>query len=323
MEIIVEQISRNHKVIGCHKFAKGEVTIGRGYDNDIIVTDPHVCPNHLKIDFDGDQWVIRDDCTINGSFIEKEKAPFQSHIVQSGDVISFGKSLIRLVFPHHPVAKSIPFSPLEQLVDFAKHPAVLLFNIAIFVLVFAWLIYLKKPFEVSMTNIAVPAIGMGLAFSIWPVIVSIISHLTKHDARPLHQFGISFLFFNLMWLSDGLEAIVYFNTSANMPIAMGVTVIPIALAFSLFWLNCYIGFHMTQTRRFVTASVLTGLLFGGNMLIHMSKQPEFSPMPSYDSTLMTPEFLFSGSNSVDTFLEDSAQLFEDTRKEAEAEKEEK
>ncbi len=321
MEIIIEQLTRDHKIIGCHKFATQEINIGRAYTNDIIISDPHVCPSHLNIHFDGEHWLINDDCTINGSFIEGTKQRVHNHIVKSGDVICFGKSVIRLVFSSHPVPASIAFSPFEQLVDFARQPLVLTANIMIFVLVAAWIFYLNKPIEVNFTQLAVPALGMTIGFSLWPALVALISHFTKNDARVLHQFGISFAFFNLMWLSDSLESIVYFNTSSNMAIAGLIGIVPIALAFSLFWLNCYIGFHMSQTRRIVTASFLSVLLFGGTMLVQMSKEPEFSPLPSYDSTLMTPDFLFSGSTSVDQFLIDSESLFDETRKMADADKE--
>lgn len=321
MEIIIEQLTRDHKIISCHKFAKQDIKIGRAYSSDIIISDPHVCPTHLNIEFDGEHWVVNDDCTINGSFIEGSKERVHQHIVQSGDVICFGKSVVRLLFPSHAVPASVAFSPFEQLVNFARHPLVLTANIAIFVLVAAWTFYLSKPIEVNFTQLAVPALGMAIGFSMWPSLVALISHFTKNDARVLHQFGISFAFFNLMWLSDSLESLVYFNTSSNMAIAGVIAIVPVALAFSLFWLNSYIGFHMSAQRRLITASCLSILLFGGTMLVQKSKAPDFSPLPSYDSTLMTPDFMFSNSVSVDKFLSDAETLFEETRKVAEADEE--
>jgi hypothetical protein len=65
--------------------------------------------------------------------------------------------------------------------------------------------------------------------------------------------------------------------------------------------------------------VLTGLLFGGNALIELSKKPEFSTRPKYDATLMTPMFSITPSTSIDEFLEDSAELFENARKEIDEE----
>ena len=36
------------------------VHIGRGYNNDIIINDPHVCAEHIAIHNDGDNWIIQD-----------------------------------------------------------------------------------------------------------------------------------------------------------------------------------------------------------------------------------------------------------------------
>ncbi|WP_286263368.1 FHA domain-containing protein [Thalassotalea atypica] len=317
MEVIIEQLTRGHKLIGCHKFSQPDITIGRAYSSDLIVSDPHVCPKHLQLHFDGEQWLIDDQSSINGSYLEQSKAPVKQYAVQSGDVICFGKSMVRIVFPEHPIAETIEFSPFEQLVDFARQPIVLITNIALFVLVAAWIFYINKPMEVNFTQLAVPAIGMALGFSMWPAMVALVSHFTKNDARVLHQFGICFMFFNLMWLSDSFESIVHFNTSANMSITGVVAILPIAIAFCMFWLNCYVGFHMSAQRRAIAAVCLTTLLFGGSMLVQISKEPEFSPLPHYDSTLMTPSFLFSSSSDVDTFIRDSERLFDATRKAAE------
>ena len=72
MEIIIEEITRGHKLIARHKFLQDNINIGRGYDNDIIMADPHICAQHLGLNFNGEHWVLNDEDTINGSFYEDE-----------------------------------------------------------------------------------------------------------------------------------------------------------------------------------------------------------------------------------------------------------
>lgn len=320
MEIIIEELSRGHKLLGRHKFLQDSVNIGRGYNNDIIVTDPHVCPEHISIKYDGEHWVVYDEQSLNGSYIEGSKQLANNHVVQSGDVICFGASQIRLVFPNHPVEASVPFSAFENFINISRNPISLTISIVLFSMVAGWIFYLNKPVEVNFSQVLVPAIGMTLMFALWPAMVALISHLTKHDARVLTQLGVCFVFFNLMWISDVFETIVSFNTSSNLPVSLLIAVIPIALAFCLFWLNCYIGFHMSKVRRIVTASCITALLFGGSALVQLSNKPEFNPRPNYNSTLMMPSFFWATSSDVDTFIEDSAKLFTKTQKAAEKDK---
>ncbi|WP_206486269.1 FHA domain-containing protein [Thalassotalea sp. G2M2-11] len=321
MEVIIEEISRGHKLIGRHKFAQQTVSIGRGYHSDIILSDPHVCAEHLTIEFDGENWRIIDQDSINGCFLDEGKKPADGHIVRSGDIITLGKSQIRVVFPYHPVATSITLSPFENLINLAKHPVVLSVNILIFALLTGWIFYLNNPKEVNFTQLLVPAVGLSLIFAIWPAIVSLVSHLTKHDARIFTQLGICFIFYNLTWVSDFLEAFLQFNTSSASVLPTLSKLLPIVIAFCLFWLNGYIGFHLSKTRRIVIAASLTGLLFGGGFLVQLSKKPEFSIRPKFDSTLLTPDFLIAKSSTVEAFIEDSNKLFDKVEKKAKKDKE--
>jgi len=314
MEIIIEEISKGHKLIGRHKFNQQSITLGRGYQSDIIISDQHVCAKHLNFNYDGEHWIVSDADTINGSFLENNKHIVKQHKVQSGDVISLGKSQIRVIFPDHPVEQSVTFSPFENLVNIARHPATIAFSIALFAFVTGFIFYLNNGKEVSFYQLLVPAISMTLMFAVWPAAISVISHLTKHDARITSQLGICFIFFNLMWVSDIIERFVQFNVSSQWPFIWLVSVVPIGLAFCLFWFNCSIGFHTSERRRMVVSIGLTILLFGGSGLIKLSKKPEFTARPHYNATLMTPSFNVTTSTSVDEYIEDSKKLFQKATK---------
>ncbi|WP_077340069.1 FHA domain-containing protein [Pseudocolwellia agarivorans] len=315
MEIIIEEISKGHKLIGRHKFSQPSLNIGRGYQNDIIISDPHVCADHLNFNFDGEAWFVSDADTINGSFLEDSKQVINNHKIKSGDVISLGKSQIRVYFPNHPIEDTATFSPFENLINIARHPATIAFSIALFAFVTGFIFYLNNGKEVTFTQLLVPAISMTLMFALWPAAISVVSHLTKHDARITSQLGICFIFFNLMWVSDIIERFVQFNVSSQWPLMWLVSIVPIGLAFCLFWFNCSIGFHTTERRRMVISIGLTVLLYGGTELIQLSKKPEFNPLPQYNATLMTPNFNITASSSVDEFVADSTKLFEKATKE--------
>jgi len=317
MEIIIEEISHGHKLLGRHKFATDNITIGRGYDNDIIISDPHVCANHLHLQFNGEHWLVSDQGSINGSYLEDSKENIIQQQVKSGDIITIGKSQVRLVFPSHPVEESIAISPFEGLINLARHPLALTLSMSLFALIAGWIINLNNANEVTLTQILVPTIGLTFGFALWPAGIALVSHLTKHDARFWTQMGISFIFFNLMWFSDIFENIVHFNTSSNFSMLWTIAIIPLLLAFCLFWLNCYVGFHMTLRRRNVVSLCLVLLLFGGSLIIQMSKRPDFNPRPQFDTTIMSPAFLFTPSSNVENFVSDSAKLFDKVSKEAE------
>ncbi len=316
MEIIIEEISRGEKLLSRHKFTGETIKVGRAYFNDIILTDPHICAEHLIIEHNGDHWLINDCDSINGSFLADGKKNANQHIINSGDIICLGKSQIRIVFPQHPVEKTVPFSPFEGMLDFMRNPFVLAFSILLFAAVIGFMFYLNQPSEVNFTQFIVRAVGISLMFALWPFLIALISHLNKHEARVLTQLGVSFAFFNLMWLSDIFEEIVEFNLSSNWPIAWLIALLPIVFAFCLIWLNCYIGFHMSARRRMIIALSITTFLFGGSYVLQLSKQPKFTTRPDYNATIMSPSFRFSSNTTVNEFIADSSKLFKKAEKAA-------
>ena len=308
--IVVEQINRGKKLICRDRFESDSVEIGRSYQNDIIIDDPHICPEHLNMEFDGEHWVVHDQDSLNGSFLDESKQSADKHILHSGDIISIGKSQLRIVFPDHPVSATVKFSPFESLIERTRKPVSLVFSLAIFTLMSGYLLYLGKQTEVTFTQVFVPAIGMTLGFSLWPAIISLISHLTKNDARYWSQIGISFLIFNFFWFSDIIEYVLHFNLSSAWPVSWITSLLPITLAFCLFWLNCYIGFHMSGKKRVIISASLCLLIFGGTYLVSLSNKPDFRDRPTYDATIMTPNFLIAPSTPANEFIENAKQVFE-------------
>jgi len=311
--IIIEEISRGHKMIHRHKLTKESITIGRGYDNDIILSDPHICPNHMHIDFIQGSWKVSDQNSINGSFLENPKSKKQDadqHIINDGDIISVGKSQLRILFIDHAVTPTVHFSAFESFINLMRHPVALFINMVLFIGIAGGLGFLSSSIESNYSQFFVNAIGMALVFALWPAGVALVSHLTKHDARTMAQLGICFVFFNFMWFSDFIDTLIAFNTASNSIIIVLANILPIGLAFALFWLNCYVGFHMTAKRRMVVSMSITALLFSGSYLVQYSHKPEFNPRPQYNATIMAPNFLLVPSNNVDGFIEDSNLLFD-------------
>jgi len=317
--IIIEEISRGHKMLHRYKLSKESITIGRGYDNDVILSDPHICPNHMHIDFVQGTWVVSDQNSINGCFLENPKSKKHNadqHIINDGDVITVGKSQLRILFIDHPVIPTVHFSAFESFINLMRQPIALFISMTLFISIAGGLGYLSSPIESNYSQFFVNAVGMAIVFALWPAGVALVSHLTKHDARTMAQLGISFVFFNLMWFSDFLDNVVAFNTASNSLITLAAAVLPIILAFCLFWLNCYIGFHMTARRRVIVSMSITALLFGGTYLVQYSHKPEFNPRPQYNATIMAPTFLLAPSSSINEFIDDNNVLFEKASKEA-------
>ncbi len=72
-------------------------TIGRGVDNDVILTDIAVSRRHLIIDFDGEGFIARDQKSGNGTLINNQLR--ETTRLATGDQLEIGNTLIRFECP--------------------------------------------------------------------------------------------------------------------------------------------------------------------------------------------------------------------------------
>lgn len=312
MELIIEEISRGKKIIGSHKFATHSVSIGRGYHNDIILADPHVCAEHLSLKCDNDVWYIEDLESLNGTTTDNKRPITESHAITSGDIINIGKTQLRFYLANHPVDKSVKFSELENLVESCGRWTIIASMIAIFALINFALSYINNPSkDILYSQLFIGVITVTLGYALWPLLFSLMGFLNKHEPRVGSQIGVSFAIINVFWLIDFLENFFAFNLSSQWAWQWIFVILSLILTFSLFWFNLYIAFAQTNKRRINIAAGITMLIYGGIFLSDLSDKPEFNPYPVYESTILTPMFSITPAKNTEGFIEQSNQLFKD------------
>ena len=75
---------------------KAEMVIGRDLSNDIVISDSEVSRRHARIFMQGNNYVIEDLGSTNGSFVNGQRLT-GSYVLRPGEIITFGETL-SLVF---------------------------------------------------------------------------------------------------------------------------------------------------------------------------------------------------------------------------------
>src|ERR1700761_4033172 len=95
--IWVEILSRHHEVLHRVRVAGDEASIGRGYDNDVVVDDPYVAARHLRISRNEAGEVVAEDLgSSNGSFLDGSKSRITRLPVDGSQRLRIGQTLLRL-----------------------------------------------------------------------------------------------------------------------------------------------------------------------------------------------------------------------------------
>lgn len=71
------------------------VTIGRGMDNDIVISDPGASRHHAVFTYEGDVWMVNDNNSTNGTYLNGES--ITKHLLVSTDVIELGTTRLEFM----------------------------------------------------------------------------------------------------------------------------------------------------------------------------------------------------------------------------------
>jgi len=115
MELIFELIDRSGRILERHKVDKNRISIGRAYNNQLILSDPTVSPHHAVIDEnESGKLVIRDLKSLNGIRIP-HKDPEESIEIISGETYQIGQSRVRICLSDHEVAEAVKNDEVDSI----------------------------------------------------------------------------------------------------------------------------------------------------------------------------------------------------------------
>jgi hypothetical protein len=109
--VVVEILGRSGEVLRRDHLCSLPATIGRGFDANIQLDDPHVAAHHLRLDAGvDDELVLTDLETHNGFEVPARSSPRveESTVINVGETIRLGHTQIRIWRPDSEVSAEVP-----------------------------------------------------------------------------------------------------------------------------------------------------------------------------------------------------------------------
>ncbi len=311
MEIIIEILARQGRVQERHKLQGSRFSIGRGYQSDIIVSDPYVCPLHVLLQFDPDEqhWKLVDQSTRNGTFLVGKGLLQQTHIVQSGDEFDLGETRVRLLLPQHEVPATRKLPKAQVLEDYLASPWTALALLVSTLGLFAFVQYLGQGTETRLQELLLQALMFLAVPFIWACVWGLIGRIAVHEARFSFQLSLgSLLAVGLLYISIGADYLAFgFSDDGLVHWLDAVGEGAIIMLFLVVALR--VATRMQRRGRWVLANGIAWSVIGISVLTFLVKSDPYEQQAQMAFDLKPPFAQWQTPQSLDTFMAEAEQTF--------------
>ena len=104
--LVVQTGGRSGGIAGLTRSKEGRLSVGRGYGNDLVLTDQHVAPEQLIFCQEGEQWLMQVLDHANPVLVNNKRVRDDQIAVSSGDKVTVGRTRLSLYSDAHPVEKT-------------------------------------------------------------------------------------------------------------------------------------------------------------------------------------------------------------------------
>jgi hypothetical protein len=308
--VILEILDRFGKVRERHKLDRFPVRIGRGYNNDIILDDPFVSPNHIEILMDGNGHLLASDLkSENGLFSLHPLRRHELLTIEDNQRIRIGHTDIRL--------RSGNFQIRETIIDRVRPSQLhLLFTNLVMLPVF-WLLaaaiflgyfYQQSFQEVTFNNLVGQILPLFIFIFLWSFGWSIVSKVVTHKFFfSYHAILTSLVIASFYIIEPLFEYIEFYYPIEGL--ADNLTLITdLSLPAILLYGNLRQSTTLNKSRARLAAILTTFLVIGVLHLIAYVHEPEFDNQPQFSDVLKAPMFNPRHAESIDKFFADSKAL---------------
>ena len=311
-EVIFLEVLEGDSVQARHRLERFPVSVGRGYGNDVIIDDPKVSAEHLRIERREDgALVLRDVGSQNGTYRVEPWAQLAELELAPDTRVSVGDTLLRFRARSHPVEKTViaapPTAPRPRMFERPRS-----FSLAMQALLGASLLegYLANYGRTDWGELTVAlVVPLGITF-LWAGGWSIASRIARRQFHYRTHATVAALVLLGAVLIQPLLTLVGFSlgVSGNLAWAHHAAFLGL-MAWGLYWHLRYVT--KWEPARLIRVIAVVTLTFGA-----LSRADEwlgnesFSTELGFRRALLPPAFRLVGAEPVEDFFADAVKVQE-------------
>ena len=304
-ELIFETIQRG--VHHYHKIDSFPVTVGRAFDNDVILQDVTISPHHLVIEKEDDKLFLRNLSSENGTKIGRKKMGDERVEVETPTNFQLSTIKARLLATDMPV-ENTHIKDCTGFFCIFSNPLWAVALLAATIALFVYERYANTPVTKEIfyyLNTILPSVWIILGIT---VVISGISRLATHRWEVVPAISIASLIFLLPQLFEYVgqfSAYLFTNDTLGVYLKYASKFLVIPALIAVFIVK-------TINSKWIPAAGIAVLVYSPflayQMLIlidELSLKSGFSEVPSYSQTLLPSDKRLNATISLDQFIKEA------------------
>lgn len=304
--VIIQVDSRHGRVAEIAKSDGKDLRIGRSYNNDLVLTDPYVAPQQLRIYCLEDQWHADIQDHTNPVLVNGKPATGSHILLQPGDRLRVGRTNLTVYSEEHQVEHT-----RKLLLSSWLHHGTIGLIVPIFIALAVSALNAVLEYALSATTEGIQRYFLSGLFSLlaivtWAGIWSVIGRLLRHQPHFAAQLLLTAIISGVMTLFYPLSSFIVYNAN-SLQLSEILTYIMLFVTFGmLFKFNLFFATNIKH-------SSIWGFAVSGTFCLlaysigALSSTDDFKLYPIYSNEMQPPIVLLAGASPSEQFFTELEQ----------------
>ena len=306
---VEDHLRRNKAYYPVDKFP---VSIGRGYGNDIILPDPHVCAEHLLVQQNEGGWLVEDLNTKNGITESANSRKLSQKQLVSGDSLTIGKTRLHFVSPDHPVEPARSLHDGTGVIEGFRSLAIIWGLLSVLVLGYALDEYLASSREVHIEKIVADSLAFVGGVIAWASAWALMAYIVRRRLYFYYFLSLTVGFVLLDTCLGNFNEYLAYNLNSTWFAEVLSYVTAGILLLGLFYASMQKALMITRRKNLLLANLFSWGFVAVIGFVVYANHPEFNHNPEYPGEVKPPFSRIVSVKSLDQFMAETENQFNKT-----------
>lgn len=310
-KLIVQQANRHGSLAEFVKSTGESMTLGRGFDNDIILSDHFIAPEQIRFYVEDGLWKIKILDFTNTVLINDQPANDDA-VIGHGDKLVIGRTHLVLLLSNHAIEQTrtlVLSNWMNDKIHRRALPFVMLFLSA---LAAVFVSYQEVTGKIRWGQLISTGLAQAVFITLWASSWALIGRLLRHKPNFREQLFYTALMGIVLSLGRLFYGYAEYTTTSYIFGLIIEWIFLLAVIGTLLKYNLSYS-TILKRRGLISYSVAALLLVITYSQQHLEQQ-DFSTLPEYSATLKPPLAKVSPDTSIENYLRDFEAIFEELKK---------